>query len=274
MKYVSMSCSLAAQRRVAYGIVQLYNQTTFSFTSMWIKWFAETSVVCWGLNPPPSHLPPTFSFSLSLSSTLSSPLHPPQTACIFGCVSWVFINIYIAAWIPQPLINITAIPDFSCKASVWEREREKETFKLVELVLLFFEKKTQWATALGETFGVHLVFGKHRAIPEEACSFYFTKKYDKTILNELKINCPINHPMTVTLLKLISLLESRRGDSDGTAGVKDDSMGDTEWFICCWIVVLLLFRSNKGSSDCKTAQLWQEDLRATRRPHSSSLIIT
>lgn len=48
---------------------------------------------------------------------------------------------------------------------------------------------------------------------------------------------------------------TRRG-SDATTetvpqGPTDDSMSDTVWFIRCRFVVFLLFRSNKGGSDCK-----------------------
>lgn len=47
-----------------------------------------------------------------------------RTACILGVFpKCVYIYIYIAACIPQPLINMTAIPDFSRKASMWERKQ-------------------------------------------------------------------------------------------------------------------------------------------------------
>lgn len=110
----------AVQEHITYGIIQAHNKATFSLTSLWIKWFAETSVVCWGLGLSPQLILP---FSLVF---LSPPLahRRSRTACILGVFpQCVYMYIYIAACIPQPLINTTAIPDFSRKASMWERKQ-------------------------------------------------------------------------------------------------------------------------------------------------------
>lgn len=124
-----MSCSLAVEEQITYGIIQAYNEATFSFTSLWIKWFAETSVVCWGLNLP----------SLSLCSSL--PFHPCPTTFPKWPVFWVcFLSIYIAACVPQPLINITTIPDFSRKVSMWEREH-LFSYKSVKITLRSVERR-------------------------------------------------------------------------------------------------------------------------------------
>lgn len=80
IKHVQMSCSLAVKEQITYGIIQACNEATFSFTYLWIKWFAETSVVCWGLNLP--------SLSLSVRLSLSTPAPPLfQNGLYFGCVS-------------------------------------------------------------------------------------------------------------------------------------------------------------------------------------------
>ena len=87
------------------------------------KWFAETSVVCWGLSPD-------LSLSLSLFPSLSRSLIfylflPRPTTFPEWPVFWVcFWSIYIATYVPKPLINITTIPDFSMKASMWSLWRE------------------------------------------------------------------------------------------------------------------------------------------------------
>lgn len=87
------------------------------------KWFAETSVVCWGLSPLSLSFP--LSLSLSLIFYLFLPLHPRPTASPEWPVFWVcFWSIYIATYVPKPLINITTIPDFSMKASMWSLWRE------------------------------------------------------------------------------------------------------------------------------------------------------
>lgn len=60
-----------------------------------------------------------------------------------------------------------------------------------------------------------------------------------------------NHP-PITLLKIISLVEGRtQRRRRYRRGTKDDTMSDIVRFIRCWIVIFLLFTSNKGGSDCK-----------------------
>lgn len=76
--------------QITYGIIHAHNEVTFSFSSLWIKWFAETSVVCWGLYP---HF---LSISLFLFFYLFLPLHPRPTAFPEWPVFWVcFQRIYI-----------------------------------------------------------------------------------------------------------------------------------------------------------------------------------
>lgn len=105
--------SLALEEQITHGITQAHNKETFSVSSWWIKCFAETSVACWG------HYPFFFFLSLSL------PLHPGPTTFLEWPVFWVcFWSIYIASYVSKPLINITAVPDFSRKPSMQQLPRE------------------------------------------------------------------------------------------------------------------------------------------------------